>query len=946
MNNLGALALRYLKVNKRQSVFIVICASLSVALCAFFLTAFSSGFATVRENVSELYGSWHGFVGGLTKKQVDNIAANAAFSHVQIEGQMRRKAVITLNDYGGYDISSEEFGDGLEYFLYACGSGELIEWDSIFTAENLSDPIYSHELVSGKFPESPYEIVMPCYADVNLGDKITVTVKSHERIYSMSGLIRPGKLVKSYEKTYTVCGLAKNEDFSHRTYIHPDDDFFCKGLYEMSYNLYVRFANKRDNYRTLLLDLCGREGVPIVAVNNRSERPQYLINYSINLNDELLMAEAAGSEAIVDMTTAIALMCVFLMIILAFGRVVIDCEFEQIAASKQHDIGLLMAIGATDRQLYAVSIFEGLILGSLAVPTGLILGVGLAWLAVKIINGFYYMRDILPALAVFELDPLLLLLAAVFGIGWVFFSAYGIGVNVKKVNPVEAISGVRKSGRSPYPEQNAKNPEFYKKLNAAFILTPVKKNAKGGNERTVRRVILTPFDKLSPENFLQKLSAAVARIERKRFWAASASMAMGIFLFNAVFFGIWTVEHDLFREIGYYPVTEEEADANFSGAVVKYMPYERASEYFDEKIEQAKEHGIILTKNTYWNIGDDRDVFNFVCTAGDKYGNFQYYDEAFFKQILNDCGISYEEAEEKNYVFIQPQYSGGNTDSDPTYPPVITVEEAELNIEVYRLGWYGEENQIWGMQDEGYKETPLQRKVTAVYINKGEGGKLSKFYSDGVSEETRTMESVIVNVSKKIYDEVLEETVKLMPEKKNYSRAYSCDFKLSEGTNRQEAENWLRENFGRYEVTHYYVAPLEYVIFEAAGIILAVTAALIAFANAINVTMSGILENRRGFALMRAAGMTDRQLESSALRQAAEPVIWAAVISFVLFSVFMFNIWAEFYDYFTAFNILAGYAAYAAGVAVTLGVSLLAALPAIREIENEEIAVGVKPMVE
>ncbi|MDE7293098.1 MAG: ABC transporter permease [Oscillospiraceae bacterium] len=919
MNSLGALALRYLKVNKRQSFFIVVCASLSVALCTFFLTVFSSGLATVRENVAALNGSWHGSIKLLTEEQAQKIAANAAFSDVQIQKQI---------------VPKEKF-DNYEHFLYAGNSEELIDWNTIYSAENDPDALYSPKLFSGRFPENPYEIVLPTFAGQSIGDKITVSINTHERI----GIDYPGKLVKSYEKVYTVCGISGQDNYYY-TFIHMDDDFFeNKANMEVKYNLFVRFNDRTANYRTILLDMCEKEGIPIQIVDKTFiQHPDVAPSYyfdALVLNHYLAIAELSGSEAIADTAVYFALMCIFVLIILAFGRVVIDCEFQQIAASKQHDVGLLMAIGATDKQLYAVSIFEGLILGAAAVPMGLILGTSLVALAVKLLNGIFYMRDILTEGVVLEINPLLLLMAAVMGIGWVFLSSYGIGVGIKKVNPVEAMEGVRKSGRSPFPEQNAKNPELYKKLHAAFILTPVKKEGKSKS-----RIMLTPFDKLSPENFLQKLSAAVARIERRRFLAASASMAMGIALFSTVFFTLRMMEEDVRANWydGEIP-TEETANMSFSALAARLMPIEEGNGFFSEKISEAKEQGIILSpydsfrKEPYFKFRIDNMA-----------GGVERYSKETFEEKFGSYGIDYEEAVKENYVFVLPYYTGDN-DEQHTDPPVITIEKAVLNVAVHTINGING-YVLWGQSENGFEE--ISKEITAVFINKGEGSQKHYGFIDENNEETFSYTEVITGfrVSENLLNEVTEEAEQMYSEIINdYAYFTYANITLEQGTNRQNAEKWIRENIGPYSVRNSYSEPFEYVIVKVIGTILTITAALIAFANAVNVTMSGILENRRGFALMRAAGMTDKQLESSALRQAAEPVIWAAVIAFVLASIMITTVWGN-YGNLSLFSLFIGFLAYFIGVAVTLGVSLLAALPAIREIEDEEIAVAVKPMVE
>ncbi|MGN1089907.1 MAG: FtsX-like permease family protein, partial [Huintestinicola sp.] len=58
--------------------------------------------------------------------------------------------------------------------------------------------------------------------------------------------------------------------------------------------------------------------------------------------------------------------------------------------------------------------------------------------------------------------------------------------------------------------------------------------------------------------------------------------------------------------------------------------------------------------------------------------------------------------------------------------------------------------------------------------------------------------------------------------------------------------------------------------------------ALIAVSNIFNITVSGISESRRSYGLLRAVGMTDRQLEKTAAVQTFLPIIYASVITLIL----------------------------------------------------------------
>lgn len=140
--------------------------------------------------------------------------------------------------------------------------------------------------------------------------------------------------------------------------------------------------------------------------------------------------------------------CIFFIfaILIAFAlRMIIDTAFEVSSKERERHYGVLQSIGATPEQIVRIITYEGMRLCVIAIPFGLIAGIGFAYLMYNVLlaagladlfQGMTAAKLSLP----FSVDWKMLLVAAVVGIVWVFLSAYGVGMRIIKKTPMEAIT--------------------------------------------------------------------------------------------------------------------------------------------------------------------------------------------------------------------------------------------------------------------------------------------------------------------------------------------------------------------------------------------------------------------------------------------------------------------------------------------------------------------------
>ena len=166
---------------------------------------------------------------------------------------------------------------------------------------------------------------------------------------------------------------------------------------------------------------------------------------SYDWNRDLMFYDGIGSDAIVKKFLYFGIFLVFVLLFALALRLVVDTAFEVSAKERVRHYGVLQSIGATPKQIVGIITREGLRLCVIAVPIGLALGLLFAFGMYRaVMDGG--LSELLNQVEYAELElrfsvrPLMLLVAAVVGVIWTFFSAYGVGMRVVKQTPIDAIT--------------------------------------------------------------------------------------------------------------------------------------------------------------------------------------------------------------------------------------------------------------------------------------------------------------------------------------------------------------------------------------------------------------------------------------------------------------------------------------------------------------------------
>lgn len=169
------------------------------------------------------------------------------------------------------------------------------------------------------------------------------------------------------------------------------------------------------------------------------------IDKAYDWNTALMLLDSIGDGAHLFRLRIFCIFFIFAVFMALALRLIIDTAFEVSSKERERHYGVLQSVGATPEQIVRIITSEGMRLCVVAVPFGLIAGIGLAYLMYNVLlaaglsdifQGMTNAKLHLP----FSVDPKMLLVAAVVGVVWVFLSAYGVGMRIIKKTPMEAIT--------------------------------------------------------------------------------------------------------------------------------------------------------------------------------------------------------------------------------------------------------------------------------------------------------------------------------------------------------------------------------------------------------------------------------------------------------------------------------------------------------------------------
>ena len=442
MNILNKLTIKSLKLNKKRSLGTIIGIILSVALICAVSNMVSSFRETLIQNAINESGYWHIRLYNVSNDKLKRLKLNKDIDNIY---------TISEDGYAKLDTIKNEYKPYLKFYGMNKEAFNNLEF----------------KLIKGRFPKDDNEIIISEHlnkngkANLKIDDEITVNVGDRvtlEDDYALNDsnpFDKGNEIIKNPNtKKYRVVGIIKRPDVSFEPTSAPAYTTITTSTNEDNFSVFISLKNPRD--KNSFVELLGARNYDEV-VNMGINNPRY----DYTLNNELLRWEALKfSDSTFSMLLSIAEVVIFIIIFTSIFC--IRNSFAISTTEKMRMYGMLSSVGATKKQIKKSVLTEGFILGSIAIPIGIICGIIAVFVLLKIVNLFLgdFLFNNIDGM-VFKVSFVAIIISIILGFVTIYFSAIS---STKKASKVSPIDNLRNTNDIKISSKKLKTPKLIKNV--------------------------------------------------------------------------------------------------------------------------------------------------------------------------------------------------------------------------------------------------------------------------------------------------------------------------------------------------------------------------------------------------------------------------------------------------------------------------------------------------
>lgn len=409
MNILNKFTIKSLKLNKKRTIVTIIGIMLSTALIC--------GVA--------------GLVSSFQNSLIDWARTNDGNYHVTFKN--------VASDKAQYVTENQKVKD---YFL-----SSSLGWANLEGSKTTNKPYlhvlaydkkalenYGVVLTDGRLPQNSNEIIITesvltgARVLLKIGDTITLNIgtrKSNDDYYLNDDALYTEddeSIVDTKEKTYTIVGFMQTLDV---------EKFYSPGYSALTYmdetpsaiDISVLYKSPKE-YEKTTKDICKTLNLDF--------------DEDIYVNSDFLRFQGIMSDNMLYVLYTIAGVVIFIIVISSVF--VIRNSFSISVAEKNRQYGMLSSVGATSKQIRKNVIFEGMVIGLIAIPLGILLGIVAIMILLKVVN--YLLTDMLSGLGfTYSINLLAVLISVAISIITIYLSCLIPARKAAKISPIESIRG-------------------------------------------------------------------------------------------------------------------------------------------------------------------------------------------------------------------------------------------------------------------------------------------------------------------------------------------------------------------------------------------------------------------------------------------------------------------------------------------------------------------------
>lgn len=501
MNIVNKLTLRHLKLNKKRTLVTIIGVIISVTMITAVATFAESFLGTMRNYQIESGGNWHVLYQQVPADKLDIIYNDKDTKHA-----------ILSRDEGYAKLESPQSKSQPYLFV------------KDYSEQGFSN--FPVELLEGRFPQNSSEIVLQKSLiesgslSCQIGDTLTLevgsrtaTVEDHStgEMQTLENLdqrtvVQEGETLQHTSgKTYTVVGFIQKPGFENDwapgiTAIAGLDPNSLQPGETVDVSVELKTLS-RDLYKHAQ-QIAGELGMPEVRDVETGE----LLGYrTLDFNSSLLQYSGITNSDSFQMV--FYRICAIVIVVIMIGSIsLIYNAFSISISERSRHLGMLASVGATKAQKRKSVFFEGATIGLIAIPLGILFGIGGMWLTFQCVNPLLRSSANNMELSL-TISWLSILIAVVFSALTIFISTWIPARRASKISPIDAI---RQTKDVKLKGKNVKTSRLTRKVfgfEAELALKNLKRN-KRRYKATIFSLTISILLFLSVSSFMQMLVQA------------------------------------------------------------------------------------------------------------------------------------------------------------------------------------------------------------------------------------------------------------------------------------------------------------------------------------------------------------------------------------------------------------------------------------------------------
>lgn len=331
-------------------------------------------------------------------------------------------------------------------------------------------------MLSGRLPENSSEIVVSGSVAANGGVKLPIGETVSFSVGSRMGAGRKlnqhdpytyedETLTSQTEKTYTVVGICQRPRFEEisapgYTLITKAEETFL----EDSFSLLVTLKD---------------------PFSSRSYASKAAQGHACIFNEDVLRFMGVSDDDLFNMLLY-AVGGIVVIIIMTGSILLIYNAFNISLNERTHQFGILLSVGATERQLRGSVLFEGLCIGAAGIPLGILVGLGSIRLVIAVVarNFENIMYDSVPLTLTISIP--VIAAAAVVSLITILISAY---IPARRAAAVPVMECIRQTNEIKVSAKNIRTSSFWKRILGLEGMLALKNFKR--NKRRSRSIMLS-----------------------------------------------------------------------------------------------------------------------------------------------------------------------------------------------------------------------------------------------------------------------------------------------------------------------------------------------------------------------------------------------------------------------------------------------------------------------